>query len=215
MELIQELSLDSAPQLLQSLNEALAAMNRYLVCFSSLKDDTSQWSNYGDNGKGACLVFDEKCLSSTGWDSFKCNYDEAQQRKYVASLLEQFQSLESDDKFVELAIDYWKNALSFKRANFQPESEIRFLLSCNSSIRANPLEDTDAITLRMKGQTILNESAHPDGMFDESLRPFVPFHFGCLLREIIIGPRFEATRSFYSALEAKPLIRVSMSQFDL
>lgn len=217
VEIQREAGITEIPALVESLNQAMAAMNRYLVCFSTERDDWSQWVNYGQGGHGACLVFDAAAIRDRlpEWERFSCDYNENDQVDKTKALIERFKKADSDEDFQLIATEYWENTLLFKRAKFKSENEVRYLSICPPKpATSNNLND-EAEELQLQIQPLLTSISHPKGGFDEKCRPFVPFEFGNSLNEVILGHKCAATPRFLESLASSPELKISRSRFEV
>ena len=171
----------------------------YIFCCSKDKDLLSQWSKYGDNGKGIAIGFDINCIphiNMLGEGNFANNliidevnynmkgFDEIiiKSAKTIPLLKEKGLS----DKIIkESIIDFYKMLSIFiKNKGFKEEKEVRFVLKANYThiLRAlnkksNSQEHKEQpkILFRAKNNNIIS---YFELKFDEKA-----------ITEIIIGPK--------------------------
>ncbi|AZQ43091.1 DUF2971 domain-containing protein [Nonlabens ponticola] len=125
---------------------------RFILCSSSLEDDLMQWRLYGDDSKGACLVFKIKNTSRIpGLQLRKICYGIKVNGENYHPEIELINKIISDVKkqkkesFQFRALSIWKHF--FKSYEYQPEKEVRLLLIL-------------ARDKTIKGESILEEKLH-------------------------------------------------------
>lgn len=171
----------------------------YIFCCSKDKDLLSQWSKYGDNGKGIAIGFDINCIphiNMLGEGNFTNNLiiDEVNynMKGFDEIIIKSAQTLPllkekglSDKIIKESIIDFYKMLSIFiKNKGFKEEKEVRFVLKANYThiLRAlnkkpNSKEHKEQpkILFRAKNNNIIS---YFELKFDEKA-----------ITEIIIGPK--------------------------
>lgn len=192
----------------KSLEAALLSMPRYVVCFSKVRNDAHQWKNYGADGAGACIVFDPKLahekLLNSSWDRFECAYDQGDQRKHLAGLAEDLNK-RGETAIADHMNEFWEWNIRFKRDEFSPENEIRYVFTAQPPAESpgKQIDDPAAEALRSQVAGELSGHSHLSSHFDERYRPFEPFCIEGAISEIILGPRFTTTRKYWNHLADK------------
>lgn len=198
-ELAPELNQDA---LWRSVEDTLLSAPRYVVCFSNVQNDPYQWHHYGSGGEGACIVFDpdkaRKAVLETKWDCLACRYDQAGQRETLRELAKEI-GIRGESAIQERLVEFWRWNIAFKREDFARESEVRYVFSTPRKSGQTPPSspDPEVQQLWREGSRELDSYAHPSGLFDERYRPFEPFWIHGAIAEIILGPRFTATRAYW------------------
>ena len=63
----------------------------FVLCFSEVRNQLSQWRSYSQHGRGVCIAFDAKLLvermQALGWTFQPCRYGIESQRTYVEAIL--------------------------------------------------------------------------------------------------------------------------------
>lgn len=141
----------------------------YISSCSSLKDDLMMWRLYGDDARGACLVFTIREDYSKKFDIFKVSYakdKEHREMKLIKDLC--------DKGFVFRNLKKWKHF--FKPKEFENEKEVRLIFTddyLNISLNRNWVKTND--------HSIINP------IIDFSLTDeFFPLR----LDTIVLGPKF-------------------------
>ena len=164
----------------------------YAACFSTYRDDASQWERYANRGKGVCLGFDREVLErmTGGALSLQKVYyeDDVKAHPLVRKLYDLTMSEEvftEDNPALKAALtDCWRNSASFKHPSFSSEHEVRLVL----------------MPLRAENFTV-KARYH---VTRERIKKYYPLDLGAMCRdagtdleelitEIIIGP--ESTQS--------------------
>ncbi|WP_431293505.1 DUF2971 domain-containing protein [Pedobacter sp. P26] len=120
----------------------LKEMNRrFISCCSTVKDKLNQWRLYGDDCKGACLVFRiDKGGNLPGVKLKKVSYGTQQssgipyhlELELIKNLMEQVR-LKIGQKLKFKSLGIWKHF--FKPFEYTEESEVRLLLALNNTNR--------------------------------------------------------------------------------
>ncbi len=189
-----------------SFESTLLSMPRYVVCFSQIRNDPYQWQHYGSQGAGACIVFDPEkaanALTTSGWDRFQCHYDQTEQRNLLENLAEEV--VRSGEAAVaERMEEFWEYNIRFKRQEFAGENEVRFVSTTQRKPQTFAGQDQNKDLAPFFTITAeLDTYSHPSECFDEKYRPFELFLIKGAIDEIILGPRFVATRNYWKHLES-------------
>lgn len=189
----------------RSVEDTLLSVPRYVVCFSKARNDPHQWEHYGSSGTGACIVFDPQSakasLLNAAWPETPCIYDQDAQRQSLEALVDEF-GRRGEGAIEDRLVQLWEYNIAFKQEKFSPESEVRYFLSTPPKSEQAPpsLRNPEAKQLRDECSRELNSYAHPSGCFDERYRPYEPFCIHGAIAEIILGPRFTATRAYWTHL---------------
>lgn len=171
----------------------------YIFCCSKDKDLLSQWSKYGDNGKGIAIGFDINCIphiNMLGEGNFTNNLiiDEVNynMKGFDEIIIKSAQTLPllkekglSDKIIKESIIDFYKMLSIFiKNKGFKEEKEVRFVLKANYTHILRALnkksqtkehKEQPKILFRAKNNNIIS---YFELKFDEKA-----------ITEIIIGPK--------------------------
>jgi len=195
----------NANGLWKSLEKALLSMPRYVVCFSTVRNDTYQWKNYGEEGAGACIVYDPfKAAQSrlnSSWSRFECQYDQSEQKKQLEVLVGDLIK-RGDSAIPDHLKDFWKWNIQFKREDFSKENEIRYVFTAQPPVvnAASQHAESGVGLLAAECANQLNSYSHSSGFFDERFQPFEPFCIHGAITEIILGSRFTATSNYWKFL---------------
>lgn len=188
----------------RSLETELLSTPRYVVCFSKKRNDTHQWKNYGSDGTGACIVFDPQKdrLLNSSWDVFECCYNQRKQGKRLDRLARNLKR-HGESAVARHMSEFWKWNIEFKRQEFSPENEVRYVLSTSKIMeKSNPQYSApEAIRLASDCAMELDSYPHPSELFDEKHRPFESFLIKEAIVEITLGPRFTATKRYWEYLQ--------------
>lgn len=193
----------SSNHLWNSLVDVLLSIPRYVVCFSEVRNDPDQWKNYGSDGAGACIVIDSKKAAyidmTVGWDRFKCQYDQVEQRN---QLLELASDLSNGDSlaFQTRMNEFWKCNICFKRKEFFQENEVRYVLTTPPPLKGNKQTIFEPEAMQLLHQNSISSYSHPSAFFDELCRPYEPFCIKGAISKIIFGPRFKSTLKYWEYL---------------
>lgn len=171
----------------------------YIFCCSKDKDLLSQWSKYGDNGKGIAIGFDINCIphiNMLGEGNFTNNLiiDEVNynMKGFDEIIIKSAQTLPllkekglSDKIIKESIIDFYKMLSIFiKNKGFKEEKEVRFVLKANythilralnKKTNSKEHKEQPKILFRAKNNNIIS---YFELKFDEKA-----------ITEIIIGPK--------------------------
>ncbi len=165
---------------------------RFILCSSILNDDLMQWRLYGDDSKGACLVFkvsQENSLS--GLQIHKISYGRKISGKNYHSELELIKAIVLAAKSLKHSFQFrglniWKHF--FKSFEYEPEQEVRLLviLSSENSFKGEGLLVLDQ-RHNIQRSWVLTAS-------HKILNPYITIpldDFGLPLRleKIILGPK--------------------------
>ena len=188
----------------RSVEKSLLSMPRYVVCFSKVRNDPYQWRKYGEEGTGACIVFDtrkaSKNLTNGSWDTFDCEYDQSVQLRTLAQFARDL-AKGGNTVVAERMNKFWEWNIQFKREEFFRENEVRYVFTAGQTAEKASECFSDPALEQITSQCAreLNHS-HPSGLFDEKYRPFEPFTIQSAVSEIILGPRFTATKRYWEHL---------------
>ena len=134
---------EHANEKLEKLRELAKELNRkyfdyaaYAACFSTYRDDASQWERYANRGKGVCLGIDRKVLERMTGGAVtlqKVYYqDDVETHPLVRKLYDLTMSEEvftEDNPALKAALaDCWRNSASFKHPSFSSEHEVRLVV---------------------------------------------------------------------------------------
>ena len=134
---------EHADEKLGKLRELAKELNRkyfdyaaYAACFSTYRDDASQWERYANRGKGVCLGIDRKVLERMTGGAVtlqKVYYqDDVETHPLVRKLYDLTMSEEvftEDNPALKAALaDCWRNSASFKHPSFSSEHEVRLVV---------------------------------------------------------------------------------------
>ena len=134
---------EKADEKLEKLRELAKELNRkyfdyaaYAACFSTYRDDASQWERYANRGKGVCLGIDRKVLERMTGGAVtlqKVYYqDDVETHPLVRKLYDLTMSEEvftEDNPALKAALaDCWRNSASFKHPSFSSEHEVRLVV---------------------------------------------------------------------------------------
>ena len=108
----------------------------YAACFSTYRDDASQWERYGNRGKGICLGIDRSILEAMTGGAItlqKVYYqDDVESHPLVKKLHDLTLSEEvfsEDNPTLKAALaECWRNSASFKHPSFSSEHEVRLVV---------------------------------------------------------------------------------------
>jgi hypothetical protein len=184
----------------ESLETTLLSMPRYVACFSINRNDSHQWKNYGEDGTGACIVFDQRKahenLLNSSWDCFHCHYDQEMQRSQLLELAKDL-SERGESAIKQRMGEFWEWNIQFKREQFSEECEIRFVSPAQPITEMISLPPTDPAVTQISDLLTCAQNSyhHPSGLYDEKLRAFEPFCIQGAISEIILGSRFSAPSS--------------------
>ena len=136
----RELEAERADEKLGKLRELAKELNKkyfdyaaYAACFSTYRDDASQWERYANRGKGVCLGIDRSVLERMTGGAItlqKVYYqDDVDTHPLVKKLYDLTMSEEiitEDNPALKAALaDCWRNSASFKHPSFSSEHEVR------------------------------------------------------------------------------------------
>ena len=108
----------------------------YAACFSTYRDDASQWERYANRGKGVCLGIDRSVLEKMTGGAItlqKVYYqDDVESHPLVKKLYDLTLSEEvfsEDNPTLKAALaECWRNSASFKHPSFSSEHEVRLVV---------------------------------------------------------------------------------------
>ena len=138
-----ELEAERADEKLGKLRELANELNKkyfdyaaYAACFSTYRDDASQWERYANRGKGVCLGIDRSVLERMTGGAItlqKVYYqDDVDTHPLVKKLYDLTMSEEiitEDNPALKAALaDCWRNSASFKHPSFSSEHEVRLVV---------------------------------------------------------------------------------------
>ena len=139
----RELEAERADEKLGKLRELANELNKkyfdyaaYAACFSTYRDDASQWERYANRGKGVCLGIDRSVLERMTGGAItlqKVYYqDDVDTHPLVKKLYDLTMSEEiitEDNPALKAALaDCWRNSASFKHPSFSSEHEVRLVV---------------------------------------------------------------------------------------
>ena len=139
----RELEEERADEKLGKLRELANELNKkyfdyaaYAACFSTYRDDASQWERYANRGKGVCLGIDRNVLERMTGGAItlqKVYYqDDVDTHPLVKKLYDLTMSEEiitEDNPALKAALaDCWRNSASFKHPSFSSEHEVRLVV---------------------------------------------------------------------------------------
>ena len=154
-------------------------INSFGSCNKS--DDLTMWRLYGDDGKGACLIFeyDIEMLNKEGFYLLPVTYIDNNISDNIRIIDLLCGKLKFYNRYFVLKnIDIWEHYI--KSIDFADEQEIRLLFKYNSNL------DSSKINRRCTHQWIRNKS---NGIF----HPIINFNtqsYPLKLKSIILGPKF-------------------------
>lgn len=146
----------------KTINDVDQLNKRFILCSSTLKDDLLQWRLYGDDCKGACLVFSLKDQKNIpGLQIRKINYGiEVNEENFhpelelIANIID-FVKSNLNESFQFRALSIWKHF--FKSFEYAPEKEVRLLLVLNQH---NNLKGEDSNNLHSINKTWCLTTSH-------------------------------------------------------
>ena len=108
----------------------------FAACFSTYRDDASQWERYGNRGKGVCLAMRRSILEKiTGGaiSLLKVNYqDNVESHPLVDKLYhliaEDSETIKLTQALRDTIFEAWRNSASYKHPSFSSEHEIRLVV---------------------------------------------------------------------------------------
>ena len=178
--------------MLNSMRDKGYQYSAYAACFSTYRDDASQWERYGNRGKGICLGFRRdilKKMTGRAITLLKVFYENNLSMHPLVSIIHDMvishsEDFEKDPELDSTIMEAWRNSASFKHPSFSSEHEIRLVVM--------PFEDDE---FDIKPQYHISK---------ERIKKYYPLdlekmcrHEGVtmddLLTELIIGP--ESTQS--------------------
>ena len=123
-------------KLANELNKKYFDYAAYAACFSTYRDDASQWERYANRGKGVCLGIDRNVLERMTGGAItlqKVYYqDDVDTHPLVKKLYDLTMSEEiitEDNPALKAALaDCWRNSASFKHPSFSSEHEVRLVV---------------------------------------------------------------------------------------
>ena len=139
----QRLEEEQADEKLGKLRDLAKELNKkyfdyaaYAACFSTYRDDASQWERYANRGKGVCLGIDRNVLERMTGGAItlqKVYYqDDVDTHPLVKKLYDLTMSEEiitEDNPALKAALaDCWRNSASFKHPSFSSEHEVRLVV---------------------------------------------------------------------------------------
>ena len=142
---------------------------RFILCSSTLPDDLMQWRLYGDDCKGACMVFEyAKTKNIPGLQVRKINYGINKNGENYHPELELLSYIINgiknnvEESFQFRALTIWKHF--FKSYEYAPEQEVRLLIitSKNDSIKGEILNGDEIHSLKKEWNlTYTHKIANP------------------------------------------------------
>lgn len=131
-----EKKLEKFKKLEEELSKKYFDYAAYAACFSTYRDDASQWERYANRGKGVCLGFDRSVLEAMTGGAItlqKVYYqDDVESHPLVKKLYDLALSEEvfsEDNPTLKAALaECWRNSASFKHPSFSSEHEVRLVV---------------------------------------------------------------------------------------
>ncbi|WP_343290721.1 DUF2971 domain-containing protein [Turicibacter bilis] len=190
-------------------NAEKSSIPRYLGCFSTNSDLLSQWSMYGDDGKGVAVGIDLEKLISRIKEKYKIIlldynnviYNVEEKIKLIDDLLnkqdryEELEQLrqsiqENDEGYLDFVSEYLEFDLNllntlfnyeilFKNESFQSESEVRIVYTHNLD---RPIPNR------------LEQGFYVNGKSDIVSYCELPLDFDGCISKLIIGPKCPLTK---------------------
>lgn len=145
--------------------------NSFISSCSILKDNLTMWRLYGDDAKGACLVFDIKTDSQKDFIIHEVSYADQQGNDPKLDIIKHL--TQNDVIFKD--IDKWKHF--FKSKDYSIEEEVRLIFQ--DTFKSSIVKNRDWI--KTNDYSIIN----PYVEFDLLNTPQFPLK----LKEIILGPK--------------------------
>lgn len=145
--------------------------NSFISSCSILKDNLTMWRLYGDDAKGACLVFDIKTDSQKDFIIHEVSYADQQGNDPKLDIIKHL--TQNDVIFKD--IDKWKHF--FKSKDYSIEEEVRLIFQ--DTFKSSIVKNRDWI--KTNDYSIIN----PYVEFDLFNTPQFPLQ----LKEIILGPK--------------------------
>jgi hypothetical protein len=117
----------------------------YVLCFSEVADQLSQWRGYTPHGRGVCVGIDVGLLVQrmqsfgSGWTFQNCRYEKLSQQTWAGAILTRMRRLASVDHAIERRQDHFASltaqnmsdvmqvAALMKNQSFAAEREVRFI----------------------------------------------------------------------------------------
>ena len=139
----QRLEKEHADEKLGKLKELAKELNRkyfdyaaYAACFSTYRDDASQWERYANRGRGVCLGINRNVLEKMTGGAItlqKVYYeDDVESHPLVKKLYDLTMSeevfTEDNPALMAALADCWRNSASFKHPSFSSEHEVRLVV---------------------------------------------------------------------------------------
>ena len=139
----QQLEEEQADEKLGKLRELTKELKKkyfdyaaYAACFSTYRDDASQWERYANRGRGVCLGIDRSILERMTGGAItlqKVYYqDDVEAHPLVKKLYDLTMSEQvftEDNPALKAALaDCWRNSASFKHPSFSSEHEVRLVV---------------------------------------------------------------------------------------
>ena len=131
-----EKKLEKFKKLEEELSKKYFDYAAYAACFSTYRDDASQWERYANRGKGICLGIDRSILEAMTGGAItlqKVYYqDDVESHPLVKKLHDLTLSEEvfsEDNPTLKAALaECWRNSASFKHPSFSSEHEVRLVV---------------------------------------------------------------------------------------
>lgn len=131
-----EKKLDKFKKLEEELSKKYFDYAAYAACFSTYRDDASQWERYANRGKGICLGIDRSILEAMTGGAItlqKVYYqDDVESHPLVKKLhdltLSEEVFSENNPTLKAALAECWRNSASFKHPSFSSEHEVRLVV---------------------------------------------------------------------------------------
>ena len=131
-----EKKLEKFKKLEEELSKKYFDYAAYAACFSTYRDDASQWERYANRGKGVCLGIDRSILEAMTGGAItlqKVYYqDDVESHPLVKKLHDLTLSEEvfsENNPILKAALaECWRNSASFKHPSFSSEHEVRLVV---------------------------------------------------------------------------------------
>ena len=131
-----EKKLEKFKKLEEELSKKYFDYAAYAACFSTYRDDASQWERYANRGKGVCLGIDRSILEAMTGGAItlqKVYYqDDVESHPLVKKLhdltLSEEVFSETNPTLKAALAECWRNSASFKHPSFSSEHEVRLVV---------------------------------------------------------------------------------------
>ena len=119
----------------EKVQELYFVFSVYAACFSSYRDDASQWERYANRGKGVCLGLRQEILEKMTGGAimlqkvfYQEDMDEHPLVEQAFNLITENETLEDTIELRETLHEAWRNSASFKHPSFSSEHETRLIV---------------------------------------------------------------------------------------